>query len=182
MRLGASFILSARVLSSIRDIGKLKSESVLLKRALFYAQKASMPACWHISSHHSMRVNKYIWLISVRMWLLVPIGFFEGSLRFGVLIHGWVVIRNHVHLLMTPTQDRSISGCMQHLGQLYVRYSSYRYKRTGPYSKMNLNHIRLTLCPLCGGTMRVIADIIQKILDHIQVQPPSLKAAATSQS
>jgi hypothetical protein len=40
---------------------------------------------------------------------------------------------------------------------------------------------------LCGGTMRVIADItdpdiIQKILDHIAAQPPPLKTAATSQS
>jgi hypothetical protein len=40
---------------------------------------------------------------------------------------------------------------------------------------------------LFGGTMRVIADItgpyiIQKILDHIEAQPPPLKTAATSQS
>ena len=42
-------------------------------------------------------------------------------------------------------------------------------------------NIDITLCPLCGGTMRVIADItdpelIQKILDHIAAQPPPLKA------
>ena len=58
-------------------------------------------------------------------WLL------EGSLKFGVLIHAWVFMTNHVHLLMTPTQDRSISDCMQYLGRLYVRYFNYRYKRTG---------------------------------------------------
>ena len=48
-------------------------------------------------------------------------------------------------------------------------------------------NIDIALCPLCGGTMRVIADItdpdiIQKILDHIAAQPPPLKTAATSQS
>ena len=42
-------------------------------------------------------------------------------------------------------------------------------------------------CPLCGGTMRVIADItdpdvIQKILDHIEAQPPPLKPATAIQS
>ena len=44
-------------------------------------------------------------------------------------------------------------------------------------------NINITLCPLCGGAMRVIADItdpsiIQKILDHIEAQPPPRKRAA----
>jgi hypothetical protein len=48
-------------------------------------------------------------------------------------------------------------------------------------------NIDITLCPLCGGTMRVIADItdpdvIQKILDHIAAQPPPIKTATASQS
>ena len=43
-------------------------------------------------------------------------------------------------------------------------------------------NIDITLCPLCGGTMRVIADItdpdvIQKILNHVEAQPPPLKTA-----
>jgi len=38
---------------------------------------------------------------------------------------------NHVHLLMTPMQDRAISHCMQYLGRFYVRYFNTRYKRTG---------------------------------------------------
>ncbi len=48
-------------------------------------------------------------------------------------------------------------------------------------------NIDITICPLCGGTMRVIADItdpdiIQKILDHIEAQPPPFKSATASQS
>jgi hypothetical protein len=44
-------------------------------------------------------------------------------------------------------------------------------------------NIDITLCPVCGGTLRVIADItdpdiIQKILDHIQAQPPPLEPAS----
>jgi hypothetical protein len=38
-------------------------------------------------------------------------------------------------------------------------------------------NIDIALCPICGGTLRVIADItdpavIQKTLDHIEAQPP----------
>ena len=48
-------------------------------------------------------------------------------------------------------------------------------------------NIDITLCPLCGGTMRVIADItdpdiIQKILDHIKAQPPPNQPATAIQS
>jgi len=48
-------------------------------------------------------------------------------------------------------------------------------------------NIDITLCPLCGGTMRVIADvtdpdIIQKILDHIEAQPPPLQTATATHS
>jgi hypothetical protein len=48
-------------------------------------------------------------------------------------------------------------------------------------------NIDVTVCPLCGGTMRIIADItdpdiIQKILDHIEAQPPPFKPATAIQS
>ncbi len=48
-------------------------------------------------------------------------------------------------------------------------------------------NIDITLCPLCGGTVRVIADItdpdiIQKILDHLEPQPPPTKPATAIQS
>ena len=47
-------------------------------------------------------------------------------------------------------------------------------------------NIDITLCPICGGTVRVIADItdpdiIQKILDQLEAQPPPIKTATTSQ-
>jgi hypothetical protein len=46
-------------------------------------------------------------------------------------------------------------------------------------------NIDIALCPLCGGTMRVVADItdpdvIQRILDHITAQPPPLKHTVTA--
>ena len=56
-----------------------------------------------------------------------------------------------------------------------------------PTFTLILSLATLTLCPLCGGTMRVIADItdpdiIEKILDHIEAQPPPIKPATAIQS
>ena len=44
--------------------------------------------------------------------------------------------------------------------------------------------IDITLCPKCGGTLRVIADVtdpvtIQKILDHVAQPPPSTRTGTT---
>lgn len=55
----------------------------------------------------------------------------EGAEKFDVLIHGWVFMTNHVHLLLTPLQDHAISHLMQWLGRLYVRRFNFRYARTG---------------------------------------------------
>ncbi len=55
----------------------------------------------------------------------------EGSEKYGVDIHGWVFMTNHVHLLVTPTTAEGLPKLMQHLGRLYVRYFNHRYSRTG---------------------------------------------------
>ena len=56
---------------------------------------------------------------------------YEASSMFGVQVHAWVFMTNHVHLLMTPTQEQAISRCMQYIGRYYARYFNYRCKRTG---------------------------------------------------
>jgi putative transposase len=38
---------------------------------------------------------------------------------------------NHVHLLITPSTEDSLSTLMQHLGQRYVQYFNRTYGRTG---------------------------------------------------
>lgn len=55
----------------------------------------------------------------------------EGAERFGVAIHGWVFMTNHVHLLATPAREGSLSRLMQFLGRLYVRRFNYTYTRSG---------------------------------------------------
>ncbi|MDZ7685679.1 MAG: transposase [Gammaproteobacteria bacterium] len=45
----------------------------------------------------------------------------ESAAKYGVDVHGWVFMTNHVHLLVTPRRERSLSRMMQQLGRLYVR-------------------------------------------------------------
>jgi putative transposase len=49
----------------------------------------------------------------------------------GCTIHAYVLMTNHVHLLMTPTRENSISKAMQSLGRRYVQYFNYTQKRSG---------------------------------------------------
>lgn len=46
-------------------------------------------------------------------------------------IHAYVLMTNHVHLLVTPQQEHSIGKAMQMLGRYYVQYYNYTYRRTG---------------------------------------------------
>jgi putative transposase len=49
----------------------------------------------------------------------------------GCAIHAYVLMTNHVHLLLTPTQVGQVGRLMQSLGRRYVRYVNDRYRRTG---------------------------------------------------
>lgn len=51
--------------------------------------------------------------------------------REGCAVHAYVLMTNHVHLLMTPTAAGQIARVMQALGRRYVRYVNDRYHRTG---------------------------------------------------
>jgi putative transposase len=46
-------------------------------------------------------------------------------------IHAYVLMTNHVHLLVTPIVDYGISQMMQALGRRYVYYVNKMYKRAG---------------------------------------------------
>jgi len=54
----------------------------------------------------------------------------EGQRRFGVALHAYVLMTNHVHLLMTPRDTAGTSRLMQHLGRHYVLYINRQYRRT----------------------------------------------------
>jgi len=46
-------------------------------------------------------------------------------------VHAYVLMTNHVHLLVTPHTQEGIGKMMQMLGRYYVQYFNHSYKRTG---------------------------------------------------
>ncbi|AOW78603.1 transposase [Colwellia sp. PAMC 20917] len=55
----------------------------------------------------------------------------EYSKKYQVAVHAYVLMTNHVHLLMTPTTEKGVSQLMQSLGRYYVRYVNQTYHRSG---------------------------------------------------
>jgi putative transposase len=53
------------------------------------------------------------------------------STCYGVAIHAYVLMTNHVHLLVTPEDELSTSRMMQQLGRKYVTYFNKVHERTG---------------------------------------------------
>lgn len=51
--------------------------------------------------------------------------------EYGCAIHAYVLMTNHVHLLVTPEHKKSLPGMMQSLGRRYVRMVNDRYARSG---------------------------------------------------
>lgn len=62
--------------------------------------------------------------------------FFLEKLRLAITkhscdVHAYVLMTNHLHLLITPNEEEGVSKAMQMLGRYYVQYFNYCYRRTG---------------------------------------------------
>lgn len=55
----------------------------------------------------------------------------EAAPSSGCAIHAYVLMTNHVHILLTPATTQSPSNLMQALGRRYVRYVNGAYRRSG---------------------------------------------------
>lgn len=51
--------------------------------------------------------------------------------RYQVDVHAYVLMTNHVHLLLTPHNVEGVSRVMQSLGRRYVQYVNKTYRRRG---------------------------------------------------
>lgn len=52
--------------------------------------------------------------------------------RFGCAVHAYVLMGNHVHLLVTPSRPQGASRLMRSLGERYTRYIGEAHERFGP--------------------------------------------------
>jgi putative transposase len=55
----------------------------------------------------------------------------EGAKRFKVAIHAYVLMTNHLHLLVSPSDLDGLADMMQWLGRYYVPYFNKKYGRSG---------------------------------------------------
>jgi len=55
----------------------------------------------------------------------------DACKKYECELHAYVLMTNHVHLLITPNTAHGISKVMQTIGRYYVQYFNYQYQRTG---------------------------------------------------
>lgn len=55
----------------------------------------------------------------------------EAALKHGCDLHAYVLMTNHVHLLVTPHEPGAVSRMMQAIGRRYVGCFNARHRRTG---------------------------------------------------
>jgi putative transposase len=55
----------------------------------------------------------------------------KGCQAYRVSVHAYVLMTNHVHLLLTPGLSGGIGRLMQFIGRHYVQYVNHSYRRSG---------------------------------------------------
>ncbi|OYU44562.1 MAG: transposase [Burkholderiales bacterium PBB4] len=55
----------------------------------------------------------------------------ENAKKQGVAVHAYVLMDNHLHLLVTPSTSEALPSFMQAVGRRYVRYFNDRHSRSG---------------------------------------------------
>ncbi|SMF30220.1 Transposase and inactivated derivatives [Alteromonadaceae bacterium Bs31] len=55
----------------------------------------------------------------------------DAAEKYQVAIHAFVLMTNHVHLLVTPSDNTGAGRMMQAQGRKYVQYFNFTYERTG---------------------------------------------------
>lgn len=55
----------------------------------------------------------------------------DGLIRWDVELHAFVLMTNHVHLLLTPHRADGVACMMMSVGRRYVRYINRKFGRTG---------------------------------------------------
>lgn len=53
------------------------------------------------------------------------------SEHYGVVVHAYCLMTNHIHFLVTPLEDAAVSNTMKVVGSRYARYVNWKYDRTG---------------------------------------------------
>jgi putative transposase len=55
----------------------------------------------------------------------------ELAARYGLVVHAYCLMTNHVHFLVTPENESAVSNTMKVAGSRYAQYMNKKYHRTG---------------------------------------------------
>ena len=55
----------------------------------------------------------------------------EACAGNAIAVHAFVLMDNHVHLLLTPSRPEVLAAAMRAVGQSYVQFFNYRHGRSG---------------------------------------------------
>lgn len=55
----------------------------------------------------------------------------QAARKHGCSVHAYVLMTNHVHLLVTPNKPDAVSHTLQDVGRRYVQYVNFTYRRSG---------------------------------------------------
>ena len=55
----------------------------------------------------------------------------QAAKQFQVAIHAYILMPDHFHLLLTPSDEQGLSKFMQWIGRYYVPYFNRKYQRSG---------------------------------------------------
>lgn len=56
----------------------------------------------------------------------------RAAIDNGCAVHAYVLMTNHVHMLITPEAEKSIPRLLQAIGRSYVQVINRKYERVGP--------------------------------------------------
>ena len=83
---------------------------------------------------------------------------YEGAELHGCMIHAYVLMTNHVHLLVSSESKESIGAMMQYLGRRYVPYINKTYKRSGTLWEGRYKSCLIEAEPYLLACMRYIEE------------------------
>ena len=83
---------------------------------------------YHVVQRGNNREACFIEAENYQFYLLL----WEDQARhYGLAVHAYVLMTNHVHFLVTPEQDTAVSNTMKVVGSRYAQYINKKYRRTG---------------------------------------------------
>ena len=108
----------------------------------------------------------------------------EHAKREKVQVHAYVLMDNHLHLLMTPEQDSSMAKCMQGVGRSYVRRFNQKHGRTGTLwegryrsTVLEAQPRKMVVAATCAWTSPPDSRAIERVMASTSVVPASRPAA-----